>query len=1025
MKEMTIMCKKLVFLSVALLVAASTLTNAATQGPVGWWKFDETSGTTAVDSAGGRNGTLLPANASPAAAWVAGKLGGAIQFGRAAGAANNAATNPYVELPIGDLLGTLGDTTFSLWVNWGGNTYGDWQRILDFGAGTTVYAFLAANRAGTASSRFAIRNIAVGEQTVTATTSLPIGGWRHIAVGINRTTMRNWLYVDGVAVANAATTLLPKDMVPPEGQPWQAWVARSQYPADAYYVGMVDDLRIYDRFLSADDVTNLMSGGTGFGVANTPTPANLATEVLKTQTLSWTAGATAVKHNVYFGADASSLKSVASGQTATTYTPAAMDFGKTYYWRVDEVAKDGTVITGNVWSFTTELLAYKITAVTPSASSQTVGSEPNKTTDGSGLDASDLHGTNPKTMWATAANPTAPVWVQYDFDKIYKIYELWVWNYNSEFESMLGYGLKDVTIEYATDGKTWTKLGDFQFAQADSAEGYAHNTTVSFNGVAAKNVKITAKNTWGDMGTYGLSEVRFYSTPAYASVPSPANNATGVRPDITLTWRPGRTATQHKVFFSTSQAEVTAGTVIPTNVTTTSFTPADLQLDGTVYYWRVDEVNPAEKVKIWPGDVWKFTTATYLTVDDMESYTNDAEIGKAIYQSWIDGYNSSSNGSQVGYRVAPFAERTYARSGVQAMPFFYTNTKSEPISEATYTFATPQNWAIGGLQTLVLFFRPDVNNVGGKLYVKINGVKAEYAGALTVTSPAPLWEQWNVNLADMTELVGSLDAVKTLTIGVSGLGKGVLYVDDIRLYRTLADVMPRDPGTSNLVSYFNMEGGKVADSLSGTTGNLNGTTFVDSATGLGKALMCTGGTAALNTQYVDLGADYWTKVVSKLSSSTFSVWVNYTGQGSVWSRVFDFGAGSNVNTWITTSAGTAGIVRFCVKTNVPVTGSTSTAYTETSSSGPKALAVGWHHIAGVIDATGNPVQYLYIDGSLASGPNVSRLPKDMAVQTTPWQMWIGRSQYGSDPYLNGAVDEFRVYNRALSAGEVYYLAGGR
>jgi hypothetical protein len=151
------MCKKLVFLTIASLVLGTAPANAASMGPVGWWKFDETSGTTAVDSVAGRNGTLLPANANPVAAWVPGKLGGAIQFGRAAGAAANAGTNPYVELPISDLLGTLGDTTFALWVNWAGSSNGDWQRIFDFGAGTTVYAFLAANRAGTASPRFAIQ----------------------------------------------------------------------------------------------------------------------------------------------------------------------------------------------------------------------------------------------------------------------------------------------------------------------------------------------------------------------------------------------------------------------------------------------------------------------------------------------------------------------------------------------------------------------------------------------------------------------------------------------------------------------------------------------------------------------------------------------------------------------------------------------------------------------------------------------------------------------------------------------------
>ena len=978
------MCKKLVFLSVALLVAASATANAASIGPVGWWKFDETSGTTAVDSAGGRNGVQLPATADPPVAWVPGQLGNAIQFGRAAGAAGNADANPYMELPISDLLGKLSDATISLWVQWDGSTTGGWQRILDFGAGTTVYMFLTSNAGGSATSavRYAIRNVATGEQTVSSSGN-PINdkGWHHIAVGINKTTMRNWLYIDGIAVRDAATALLPKDLALPapnaDGtqQGWQIWVAKSQYASDSRYSGKIDDLRIYDRFLSADDVTSVMNGGIGYGVANTPSPANKATEILaKGTVLSFAPGATAVKHDVYFGKDKAALKNVLKGTTATTYAPGTLDFATTYYWRVDECDVNGVVtVPGNVWSFTTELLAYKITAVTPSASSQTTGSEVTKTTDSSGL-ASDLHGTDQKTMWVSTPDQAAPVWVQYDFDKIYKMYEMWVWNANTEYELDMGYGVKDVTVEYSVDGKAWTKLGDFTLAQGPAAEGYAHDTPIAFNGVAAKNVKITAKNNWGDAPKFSLSEVRFYYTPSYASVPSPANNATGQRPDVTLTCAPARTATQHKVFFSTDQAAVTKGTVVPENVLTNSFSPADLQLDAVAYYWRVDEVNPAEKAKpIWPGDVWKFTTATYMTVDDMEGYSDDLEGGKAIYQTWIDGYTSSKNGSQVGYRTAPFADKATLHAGNQAMPFFYTNTKSEPISEATRTFATAQNWSLGGATTLTLFFRPDVNNVGGQLYVKVNGVKFVFKGSLESKTAAPLWKQWNISLVDVVDLAGGINDVKSMSIGVDGISKGLLLIDDIRLYKTPIDCMPRDPGTKNLVSYINMEGGKVADSISGVTAvNLNATTFVDSAPGFGKALKCDGGTTALTTQFVDIGPEYWDKVVSKLSNCTFSVWTNYTGVGSIWQRVFDFGCGTNVNCYISSSGATMGVPQFAVKTNVANAGSTGTGYVETLVRGAK-MSIGWHHLAGVVDNSGAyPTISIYVDGSLSG----ARSPAD-------------------------------------------------
>jgi hypothetical protein len=50
------------------------------------------------------------------------------------------------------------------------------------------------------------------------------------------------------------------------------------------------------------------------------------------------------------------------------------------------------------------------------------------------------------------------------------------------------------------------------------------------------------------------------------------------------------------------------------------------------------------------------------------------------------------------------------------------------------------------------------------------------------------------------------------------------------------------------------------------------------------------------------------------------------------------------------------------------------------------------------------------------------LPKDLGVTN---QNWIGRSQFTADGFFNGAVDDFRIYNRVLSAPEVRYLAGDR
>jgi hypothetical protein len=137
---------------------------------------------------------------------------------------------------------------------------------------------------------------------------------------------------------------------------------------------------------------------------------------------------------------------------------------------------------------------------------------PEKTIDGSGL-TGDLHGTEGTTMWLSSG--TQPNWIQYQFDKVYKLNDLQVWNSNALIEAVLGFGAKNVTVETSTDGTTWTTLANVpEFARAPGIAGYAANTTVSLGGVLAQYVKLTINGTWGGMGVTGLSEVRFsYVSP--------------------------------------------------------------------------------------------------------------------------------------------------------------------------------------------------------------------------------------------------------------------------------------------------------------------------------------------------------------------------------------------------------------------------------------------------------------------------------------------------------------------------------
>jgi len=386
--------------------------------------------------------------------------------------------------------------------------------------------------------------------------------------------------------------------------------------------------------------------------------------------------------------------------------------GQTYFWRIDEVnaPPDSTIFKGEVWSFTTEPIGYPIENVTATASSSTSGQGPENTVNGFGLDANDMHSTNLEAMWLSDTAGPQPTWIQYEFDKVYKLHQMWVWNHNGIMEQMVGVGFKDVSIEYSVNGTDYTTLGTtHEFAQAPGAADYEHNTTVDFGGTPAKFVRLTANSNWvGFLPQYGLSEVRFLYIPVQAREPSPDSSAADVDVETTLSWRAGREAAKHDVYLSTDEQAVIDGTA-PVNTVTEASYSTSLDVDST-YYWRVDEVNDAETPTTWQGEIWNFTTPEYLVVDDFELY-NDLDPGdpnsNRIFNTWIDGYGNTTNGSVVGYDVPPFAEQIIVHGGEQAMPFLYSNTGGATYSEAERTFAVPQDWTKGSPQTLVLYLRAD------------------------------------------------------------------------------------------------------------------------------------------------------------------------------------------------------------------------------------------------------------------------------------------------------------------------------
>ena len=821
-------------------------------------------------------------------------------------------------------------------------------------------------------------------------------GWAHANIR-NGSTYLNGVEVDGTA------TVLPMDysiisLVTAGNVETSTLTLDRTYRTGGIKLG---ELLIYDRALTDEERLGveayLYQKWMVPGAAFDPEPGEGAVDVLQDVTLSWTTGQFAVTHDVYFGTVFEDVNAasrtepmdvlVSQGQDADTYEPGRLDLGQTYYWRIDEVngAPDYAIYKGETWSFTVEPLAYPVeNIVATSNGASQMGAEPVNTINGSGLDENDGHSVTSGDMWLASPPAEGNLYIQYEFDSVLKLHEMLVWNYNVQFEVMLGFGLKDVAIEYSEDGAEWTALGDFEFAQGTSAAGYMANTTVDFGGVAARYVRLTVNNSYGTMGSHGLSEVRFLYIPANAREPEPADGAVDVSVDTALTWRAGRGAASHEVYLSTDEAAVADGTALAGTVTEASYAAA-LDLDAT-YYWKVTEVNEAASPSAWAGSIWSFATEAFAVVDDFESY-DDGD--NPIFGTWIDGWTNGT-GSTVGYLSEPFAEQTIVHGGGQSMPLTYDNASASDTSEADLALAPGQDWSRAGITTLTLYFRGAADNDAAQLFATINGTRVDYDGDTDALTKV-VWTTWNIDLASLGI---NLTNVTTLTLGIEGSGFGTIYVDDIRLYRSPPPIAtPVDPGTEGMLLEYTFDSDTSDSSGNGYDGTLLGDAYV--ADGV---LVLDGTRDALSVPRIGgEGATF--------GQCTISMWAYPTED----LESLQFAGGMNTETW-----GTGAIhLKFNYGViNVGISGLSDTVGVTIAE--PET----WYHMAMTVSDTAVTV---YLNGALEGSLALDAPMTDLILGAASIGAW-NNGGATIEREMAGLIDNVRIYDRALSEGEVLFLS---
>jgi len=514
------------------------------------------------------------------------------------------------------------------------------------------------------------------------------------------------------------------------------------------FIGIVDDFRIYDHVLSAVELLGAMTGQP-WPYAFGPEPADSALHEDTWVNLAWMPGDLAVSHNVYLGESFDDVNSGAEGtfegnQAGTALIvgfpgfpyPEGLVPGTTYYWRVDEVndTEPNSPWKGDVWSF----MVPPRTAYYPGPA-----------------DGAEQVETDVELSWTG------------------------------------GFGAR---IHYVYFGDNFDDVNNATGALPNADTTYTPGT------LDLAKTYYWRVDEFDAIETY-KGHVWSFTTQGAVGNPAPANGAVDVKQTQIITWSHGVYADSHQVYFGTDKDAVKNADTSSLeykgsgNLGAESFDPGKLQWN-TTYYWRIDEANNVNPDSPWTGNIWSFTTANFLIVDDFESYNDldpaDPESNR-IFNAWIDGYEDPANGSLVGYETPPFAEQTIVHGGNQSMPLFYDN--SVGYSEATLTLTYPHDWTENGVSKLTMWFRGISDNAAETLYVALNG-------NTIVTNDSPdaaqteTWTQWNIDLQAFADQGVNLANVNSISLGLGNKnnplagGSGTIYIDDIRLYRPATEPAP-------------------------------------------------------------------------------------------------------------------------------------------------------------------------------------------------------------------------------------------
>ncbi len=343
------------------------------------------------------------------------------------------------------------------------------------------------------------------------------------------------------------------------------------------------------------------------GAPNTayaPSPRDGEKWIAADTILTWTPGQTATAHEVFFSTD----RQTVSARAASTFQgrldaqacyPGPLAAGTTYYWAVDELCGDQRYA-GPVWSFTTfaggGLKAQYFTNMTLSGSPALVQIEDRIDHDWGTGPVVGTFSDGVSARWTAdleIALPGTYTFITTSDDGV----RLWL-DGNLLIDNWTGHGPMD---DYSRPTKLDPGIHNLRLEWYDLWQGCLIQLWWQTSSMDRQIIPP------------GPLQPPLRATPLY-----PANAATALPRDLTLTWLAGQSAAGHDIYFGRDPNAVAAATPTDTALykgrlplPQMTWAPGPLEANQT-YYWRIDEVNPQQPDSPWIGQVYHFTTADFL-----------------------------------------------------------------------------------------------------------------------------------------------------------------------------------------------------------------------------------------------------------------------------------------------------------------------------------------------------------------------------------------------------------------------------